>query len=176
MSDSTSMPEVFRCEECHEWYASAAESEKLEGHCFGCAPEVLAEREKAERLRREGRRGHFDWIGAIREFSPGDFIEELWPFKRDGYVYLLGGEGYYKIGRSRNVSKRIRQLEIQLPWPVTVEHTIPCENHKVSERTLHDMFANNRANGEWFRLDDSDVDYIKAIGKMRGPHIQWVQP
>ncbi len=95
-------------------------------------------------------------------------IERRFRLERDGYVYLLGGEGYYKIGRAKNVSRRLRQLEIQLPWPVRVEHTIPCAGYVEAEKELHAVFAEKRANGEWFALSAEDVAWIKGIRRMRG--------
>ena len=93
-------------------------------------------------------------------------------FSPDGFVYLLGGfvgrEGFYKIGRTVDPKTRIRQLGIQLPFPVSVEPIIPCEDHKASVLALHDLHKDKRVNGEWFRLLKADVEEIKSIRRMRG--------
>ena len=35
---------------------------------------------------------------------------------RPGYVYIIEGEGAYKIGRARNVKDRVKQFGIKLPF------------------------------------------------------------
>jgi hypothetical protein len=90
-------------------------------------------------------------------------------FQPDGYVYVLGGGGFHKIGKAANLDRRIRQLAIQLPWPVSVEHVIECEDHSLAEKSLHERFADKRAHGEWFRLEPDDLADLKAIERMRGP-------
>ena len=94
-------------------------------------------------------------------------------FVPDGYVYVLGGRGYYKIGRTKEIDKRVKELGILLPWSVGVEHTIPCQDHKAAEKALHDMFAHHRAHGEWFSLGESELENIKNIERMRGTAIEW---
>lgn len=91
-----------------------------------------------------------------REWKTGQVFEEV----------------FYKIGRTVDPEARVRHLGIQLPFPVSVEHIIPCEDHKASERALHDMYASKRANGEWFSLLASDVEEIKGIRRMRGAKIE----
>lgn len=97
-------------------------------------------------------------------------------FRPDGYIYLLGAPGFYKIGRAKRPDDRVKQLKIQLSWEVEVEHLIPCENYVAAERVLHERFADQRANGEWFALSDSDVSLLKSIARMRGPDIEFGGP
>lgn len=94
------------------------------------------------------------------------WLEREW--KPNGYVYFLGGHGYCKIGRAKRVTSRVKQLAIQLPWPVELVHVIPCADYAKSESALHRYFADQRANGEWFFLSDSDLEFIKAIKRMKG--------
>lgn len=175
--DITDSPEFFRCVECENvfWVPGTAQ---LLDYCSRCEEEILHEARKRERLRSERPSADLAHVSSLA-CDAFELIQSLYNsvaevrnrFKRDGYLYLLGGEGYYKIGRTTNVNRRIRQLEIQLPWPVHLEHTIPCEKHKESERELHLMFANRRTNGEWFALTAEDVAAIQAINRMRGPQI-----
>jgi hypothetical protein len=44
-----------------------------------------------------------------------------------GYVYIYGGNGLYKIGRAKNVEKRIRSFP-KPPFPATVVRAIPTTN------------------------------------------------
>ena len=79
-------------------------------------------------------------------------------------VYILhDGQGHYKIGKTTDLENRMKALAIQLPFkceqvglfgPMTVERM-----HK-AERELHVHFASKRLNGEWFALDQDDLNWI----------------
>jgi hypothetical protein len=70
----------------------------------------------------------------------------------DGFVYILQAGEYYKIGRSKDLSSRIKTLKIQLPFEVRVLNAFPCENAALTESHLHGYYARYRVNGEWFRF------------------------
>jgi hypothetical protein len=72
----------------------------------------------------------------------------------DGFVYVLEAGPYYKIGRTRTLTTRIKTLNIQLPFPVTCIAAFPCEETSRSEAELHEQFEKHRVNGEWFTLPD----------------------
>lgn len=78
-----------------------------------------------------------------------------------GVVYLLKAGPHYKIGKTNNMSRRLTELKIQLPFPVQLVHKIHTENMSNVERIWHKQFANKRRNGEWFALTDSDVAQFK---------------
>jgi TetR/AcrR family fatty acid metabolism transcriptional regulator len=79
-----------------------------------------------------------------------------------GFVYLLRGGDYYKIGRSEDVDKRIIQLASQLPFELELVHVIETDDVFLVEKLLLERFASKRTRGEWFALDDGDVAWIKA--------------
>jgi len=81
-----------------------------------------------------------------------------------GYVYLLEGMGRYKIGSSTNVNRRIEQISPRLPFEARLVCSIWTENMYKLESTLHKLFADKRLCGEWFKLSDEDVAYIKEAG------------
>jgi hypothetical protein len=66
-------------------------------------------------------------------------------------LYIIESScGWFKIGRSADVSARLKSLEWQSPPSVTLEviaiaHGLGCEEH-----ALHDAFAEFRERGEWF--------------------------
>ncbi len=82
--------------------------------------------------------------------------------KTKHYVYLFGSKehGWYKIGVSINVEKRLKQVSMgvpffleriaswRIPWYVTAES---------KERMLHKEFADKRRTGEWFALTETDL-------------------
>lgn len=85
---------------------------------------------------------------------------------KHGYVYLLAvhnSPGLYKIGRTFDLDDRIRTFNVKLPFPVEYEHTIKTDNCYALERTLHNLFKDQRVNGEFFTLSKVDVQFIKCL-------------
>lgn len=81
---------------------------------------------------------------------------------RPGFIYLLCGAGYYKIGLSKNVDKRITKIAPKMPFEVELVHTIETDDMEKAERFLHEKFADKRTKGEWFELDEADMAWIRA--------------
>lgn len=81
---------------------------------------------------------------------------------RNSKVYLMVNNqtNNYKIGRSANPEFRERTLQSQEP---DVTLLFYCPEEVISERDLHDMFADKRVRGEWFALDSNDVLEIKKL-------------
>lgn len=75
-----------------------------------------------------------------------------------GYVYILKAGDYYKIGRSKTPDERIKTLQIQLPFPVSIVGIIPCTDEILAEKMLHRRYADKRVNGEWFKLRESEAE------------------
>lgn len=88
------------------------------------------------------------------------------PRNRFGYVYLLAvpnSPGLYKIGRASNPENRLRTFNVKLPFPVHFEHVIKSRDMYAYEAMLHKLFANQRANGEFFQLSPADVVFICSL-------------
>lgn len=78
-----------------------------------------------------------------------------------GVVYLIRCGESYKIGRTNGpVESRVRQLQAGNPQKLELICVFPdpCE----IERMFHRLFHEKRTNGEWFSLDDHDVEIIKV--------------
>lgn len=85
------------------------------------------------------------------------------------YVYIIQETDFShfcKIGRSSNLSGRLYNFGVKLPFNHNLIHIIECEYGSITESVLHRYFADKRKNGEWFSLSDSDIEMLKAIKKM----------
>ena len=80
-----------------------------------------------------------------------------------GYVYLLRGQGYYKIGLTKNVDRRIGEISPTVPFETEIVCIIATDDIHGTEAELHNKFADKRVKGEWFELADEDVNYISAL-------------
>lgn len=84
----------------------------------------------------------------------------------DGYVYLVKLDKHYKIGISISPESRLQEFTL-LPYPLQDICIENVKNYKQVEKELHKIYAKKRVRGEWFSLDDKDIDYIKRYLKDR---------
>ena len=83
-----------------------------------------------------------------------------------GLVYLLQAGQHFKIGMTINLDKRLTQIKLQLPFPVTLIHTIQAAHPVQAESHWHRRFASLRLNGEWFALGPTEVNEFKSVSEM----------
>jgi hypothetical protein len=83
---------------------------------------------------------------------------------RKGWIYVVEGQGdLYKIGlTTRTPSKRLAEFTPKLPFPTTLLVTIPTDDVISHEKAIHERFADRRVNGEWFKLSDRDILWLRA--------------
>jgi hypothetical protein len=84
---------------------------------------------------------------------------------RDGkdFVYVVRAARFYKIGFTTNLKKRLSSLGTSQPFKLTLVVAIMSETAELLEKQLHRKFAKKRVNGEWFRLNDQDLGYLKQV-------------
>lgn len=89
-----------------------------------------------------------------------------------GYVYLIKSTaGYYKIGSSRSVQNRVRQLQCGNPEPLMLLHQFPSADAQQDEFSLHAKFAERRVRNEWFALTAADIESICALEQAATSHL-----
>ena len=80
------------------------------------------------------------------------------------YFYVIEGTpGLYKIGRSVDPLKRLRQLQTGSAVRFQLVRAIRTLFAEEIERDLHRRYAKKRVRGEWFELDSMDLLYLHAI-------------
>lgn len=71
------------------------------------------------------------------------------------YVIASSEEGPVKIGFSKDVSKRLRQLQTGHAEKLHVFHkrALDKKHALIVEKAVHDTLKHSRRQGEWFALD-----------------------
>lgn len=76
------------------------------------------------------------------------------------YIMKDNHTGHYKIGRSDSPTKREATLLSQKSSIELIFHTKAVARF---ERSLHNLFEEKRVRGEWFELDEFDIQLIKDL-------------
>lgn len=83
-----------------------------------------------------------------------------------GYVYLQRHGSDFKIGFTKSLNRRGRQIQIELPQEVELLHSILTDDPAGVEAYWHKRFAAKRTRGEWFQLTRADVAAFKRWSKI----------
>lgn len=108
----------------------------------------------------EGRPGYEDVLAACKAVSAdqsGQAKPTASKAPTDGFVYLARMGKSYKLGRSNDFDRRLREIKMQLPESVEIIHVIRTDDPAGIENYWHKRFDAKRTRGEWFALDHADV-------------------
>ena len=75
-------------------------------------------------------------------------------------IYLISYDNQFlKIGYTKNITKRLSQLQTSIPIKLEVLHLI--DGDIALEKKLHFLFKDLRTQGEWFNFDNSILEYFE---------------
>lgn len=82
---------------------------------------------------------------------------------RSGFVYVIQNDsGLCKIGRAKDVGKRIRSLSTGSSSELKLIAAWPCDDAAQHESRLHAEWNEHRVRGEWFRIPEDTVTRWQA--------------
>ncbi len=82
------------------------------------------------------------------------------------WIYVIQDieiSGHCKIGRTAHLDNRLNLFNVKLPFRWQLLALIPVADSRKSEIELHLQYADQRINGEWFALSQSDIDNIRKV-------------
>ena len=85
------------------------------------------------------------------------------PSNQDGYVYLIkhGTRREYKVGATNDLSRRSREIGLELPEKHIVVHSVRTDDPFGIEAYWKNRFRERHMNGEWYALTAADVKAFK---------------
>lgn len=85
------------------------------------------------------------------------------------YVYLIRCEenSYYKIGITKNIQKRIKELQTGSSDIIYLVNKYESDFASKIEKGLHNFLGHKRRNNEWFDLTiEDEVNFIDMCTKI----------
>ena len=86
------------------------------------------------------------------------------------YVYVVKSVVHkskeVKIGYTKDLDARLKQLQTASPYTLKVHETIPCTseaNARWVENCIHKEFSELRLSGEWFRWTANLGNFIRGL-------------
>jgi hypothetical protein len=76
-------------------------------------------------------------------------------------IYLVKCNDFYKIGITYNVETRISCLGVGNPYPLELIYSKKLHTAEQVESFLHNKYKEKNIKGEWFLLNEVDIEEIK---------------
>lgn len=86
-------------------------------------------------------------------------------FAKKSGIYILYSCGYYKIGITTNINKRISDLQTGNPFLIQLVFFKIVNDASDLESELHKKYKNKNVLGEWFWLNNEDIQDIRSAVK-----------
>jgi predicted GIY-YIG superfamily endonuclease len=85
------------------------------------------------------------------------------------FVYLirLSENSYYKIGVTKNINKRIKQLQTGNAEKIFLINSYESKYAHKIEKALHNFYFDKKKHNEWFELSiEDEVSFLKDCSKI----------
>lgn len=79
---------------------------------------------------------------------------------RHGYVYFIESDMHIKIGWTKDVRRRIAEMQTSNPNAIELRDAIADDDAQTLERLLHGFFSQHKHNGEWHTLNTAEVEAV----------------
>lgn len=80
-----------------------------------------------------------------------------------GYIYIIECNQYYKIGKTKNIKSRLWTIQADTPYEINLIYNKEFPDYHTIEKELHKKFKHIHHKGEWFKLTNEDINYIKSL-------------
>lgn len=77
------------------------------------------------------------------------------------YIYIIKNDLYYKIGYTKNIENRLRELQTANSSKLQLVESFYTNSPKKDEDYLLKTFKNKKKRGEWFNLSGNDIIFIQ---------------
>lgn len=154
-----------------KWRIIGVDGEPLLSGNNNCCSHIMSETNESQRLSYDTfQRFIIDFRGIVRNNTPHEQLaetktEELNSGEKPCYVYLMidTTNNFHKIGISNNPKYREHTLQSDKPTIelVCAKEYPSREIAEAIESALHRVYASKRIRGEWFNLDETDIDGIR---------------
>ena len=154
-----------------KWRIIGVDGEPLLSGNNNCCSHIMSETNESQRLSYDTfQRFIIDFRGIVRNNTPHEQLaetqtEELNNGEKPCYVYLMidTTNNFHKIGISNNPKYREHTLQSDKPTIelVCAKEYPSREIAEAIESALHRVYASKRIRGEWFNLDETDIDGIR---------------
>jgi len=83
------------------------------------------------------------------------------------YLIRLSENSYYKIGVTKNINKRIKQLQTGNAEEIYLIDSYQSEYAYKIENALHNFYSNKNKYNEWFEFTlEDEVNFLKDCKKI----------
>lgn len=82
---------------------------------------------------------------------------------RKVYCIQKGSEPVFKIGISVDPKSRLSSLQTASDTSLRIVHIVECRDALKLEAKLHRKFSSKRLSGEWFELNEQDIEFVKGL-------------
>ena len=84
-------------------------------------------------------------------------------YEKKGVYIISILNKYYKIGSSKNIGKRIIQIERYLPFEIKIEFIKETQFYKIFENWIHRTYKSKKIKTEWYSLSFLDIYAIQTV-------------